>query len=312
MTVFGKILAKCFGTQPREGHTNKPKDAANCCGQITGVEAQECFADMAKLSEQRKSQGNHECQRINKKKTLVHSNSVRSDIEKPVMQSSPSMTDATTAMPSPYSVAASSSAAPSCEALCTPKGIYASDPPPILPISSRQSRMSFLSRNGSVSRTLSDQPELSSGKVTPPQTHAYKQRSVSAGVGTEGANRKPLHQALQDLSTKQTGLQRSQSAKVTKTETDVEKVVDCESLESEKTSQKVKKCQRSESSGLPPRQPGAVQGRAMRISNDDTRATMSRATTMSMSSDSEAQSIPYFTSFELQLTPTKPSEPGEL
>jgi len=172
--------------------------------------------------------------------------------------------------------------------------------------------MSFLSRNGSVSRTLSDQPELSSGKVTPPQTHAYKQRSVSAGVGTEGANRKPLHQALQDLSTKQTGLQRSQSAKVTKTETDVEKVVDCESLESEKTSQKVKKCQRSESSGLPPRQPGAVQGRAMRISNDDTRATMSRATTMSMSSDSEAQSIPYFTSFELQLTPTKPSEPGEL
>lgn len=312
MTVFGKILAKCFGTQPREGHTNKPKDAANCCGQISGVEAQECFADMAKLSEQRKSQGNHECQRINKKKTLVHSNSVRSDIEKPVMQSSPSMTDATTAMPSPYSVATNSSAAPSCEALCTPKGIYASDPPPILPISSRQSRMSFLSRNGSVSRTLSDQPELSSGKVTPPQTHAYKQRSVSAGVGTEGANRKPLHQALQDLSTKQTGLQRSQSAKVTKTETDVEKVVDCESLESEKTSQKVKKCQRSESSGLPPRQPGAVQGRAMRISNDDTRATMSRATTMSMSSDSEAQSIPYFTSFELQLTPTKPSEPGEL
>jgi hypothetical protein len=124
---------------------------------------------------------------------------------------------------------------------------------------------------------------------------------------------------LQDLSTKQTGLQRSQSAKVAKTETDVEKVVniedefvDCESLKCEKTSQKVKKCQRSESSGLPPRQPGAVQGRAMRISNDDTRATMSRATTMSMSSDSEAQSIPYFTSFELQLTPTKPSEPGEL
>lgn len=327
MTVFGKILAKCFGTQPREGHVNKPKDAANCCGHITGSEAEQCYADMAKLSEKRKSQGAHECQRVNKKKTLVHSNSVRSDIEKPVVQSSPSMTDATTTYnPSPST---NTSAGTSSEALCTPKGIYASDPPPILPISSRQSRMSFLSRNGSVSRTLSDQQELSSGKVTPPQAHAYKQRSVSAGVSTETSQRKPLQQALQDLSIKQTGLQRSQSVKVTKTENDVEKVVkieeefvDCDSLKCEKTplsqqldheneqlrlsKQKAKKLHRSESSGLPPRQPGQVQGRAMRISNDDTRATMS------MSSDSETQSIGYFTSFELQLTPTKPSAPSDL
>ena len=266
---------------------------------------------MAQLGAKRKSHGNHESMRVDRKRTLVHSNSVRSDIKLTTEYVSPSATDATTALPSPSTTM---SAAPSSDALCTPKGIYACDPPPILPISSRQSRMSFLSRSSS-NNAGHDLKKRESNSSAPGHHTGYKRSST--GTDSNGVPRKPLQQALQDLSVKQGSFQRSQSLKQPEVAKRSSSATSSDNCTNRRISKGVSELSEAEStkpienefeSGLknknglqrsrtaessrPPR------GRSIRISNDDTRATMS------MSSDSESMSIGYFTSFEMQLTPS--------